>query len=896
MTSCSAKPYEGHEEYIFVSYCHKDKQKVYPVIERLAREGFRIWYDEGINPGSEWPEIIAEHLTGCAICLAMISDNAMNSHNCRREINYAILKKKPFISIVLENVALSPGMMMQLSTEQSLRMCELSDEAFYNKLLHAPLMASSKEISDEGKKQSFKSEEEGTAANNDSFSDKWFLNRKKAAEDKGKKVADRTVNTTAEEPKPQPVAPKTAGSPSQPKPRRRRLLIAIPAIALAAVLAVSAAVIIPAVNRANSGAGSSANTIPAPGTSVETQNSVPNENSAAAPTTKPELSGIAKQIEDVKKQMSTFEVDNFGFFATIVNGHAKWYKLLDDGIKEYTLNSPQNSDIVSVGFTGASDTSRRVIGLKSDGTVVVLNPSEGQADAFNGWTDVVKIACDSDSVVGLRKDGTVLISTRNTALFDDIQSTWTGIEDIFVDFYVFGLREDGKIIVSDPDKMPEYKSWLNTAAVAPHNSNIGLQWDGMITCTNLFFPDHLSDAKYWEDVIGVDSYAFNTKESLVCLKSDGTVAAIGGNNYGQGNVSDWKNIVAVKTCKNYTIGKMADGHFVIASNNKKLTKAFDETINKTTADMPATVSMQGNLSGKIKLANEQARTFAYSFTVFSDKTCNAFAYIDNNHRAHLFTIEGSTLTDETNLLSNNENLSTIIFGDSGYSIVGLKTDGTVAFLYTNGNGISADAQKEIAGWKNITRIAGGGGYLLGVKDDGTVVTAGDPSTPVLNVKNWTDIREIGTDAFMTFGLNSENTLFATEQSSLCMNRKKAAALSMHGPSKVLLRTDGTLDFSYNFYSDGEWVEARGWSNIVQVDMDGSGSAEFEQVIGLKSDGTLLASGNNDYGQCNVSGWSDIVAVQTFVDCTIGKKADGTYVIATNDQALARSFNAAVNKQ
>ena len=569
------------------------------------------------------------------------------------------------------------------------------------------------------------------------------------------------------------------------------------------------------------------------------------------------------------------------------------------GIKEYTKNSPQNSDIVSVGFTGISDTATNVIGLKSDGTVVILNPFEGQESVFDGWTDVVKIACDSHSVAGLRKDGTVLVNSRNSAFFDDIQSTWTDIEDIFVDFYIFGLKADGTPVVSDSSVASNYKGWENTAAIAPHTAEVGLRWDGMIMHSYRFFPDYYDGAEYWEDIIGVDSYVYNEKGHLVCLKSDGTVAAKGSNEYGQCNVSDWKDIVAVKTSENYTIGKKTDGHFVIATNDEKLAKSFGEIINKTTADMPAADSPLDILSEKMKLANEQARTFSYSFIVLPEKTCNSFAYIDDDHRARLFTIDNSTLTEETSRLNSNENLNAIHFGGAGNSLVGLKSDGTVAYLFNSepDSGRREKIQQGIKEWKDLTRVIAGDQYLLGLKDDGTVVTAGDSDNAVLRVKDWTDIREIGTDGSITLGLNSKNTLFATEQSTLCVNRKKAAALSMHSPSQVLLRTDGTLDFSGNFYPDEAWTEARGWSDIAAVDMNGIGSAEeLAQVIGLKSDGTLLASGNNDYGQCNISEWSGIVAVQTFRDCTIGKKSDGTFVIATNDAALAKAFDEAVNNR
>lgn len=117
--NCKAVPYEGEDKYIFVSYCHKDAALVYPVIEQLYQEGYRIWYDDGIHPGSEWPEVIAKHLDNCEICIAFMSENSLLSHNCRKEINFAILKKKNIQVAFLEEVVLSPGMEMQLSTIQA---------------------------------------------------------------------------------------------------------------------------------------------------------------------------------------------------------------------------------------------------------------------------------------------------------------------------------------------------------------------------------------------------------------------------------------------------------------------------------------------------------------------------------------------------------------------------------------------------------------------------------------------------------------------------------------------------------------------------------------------------------------------------------------------------------
>lgn len=141
MERCAVKPYKGNENYIFISYSHMDKRLVFPVIERLARDGYRVWYDEGIEPGSEWPEIIAQHLDGCCICLGFITDNYLASQNCKRELTFALQRKKAFVSVFLEEVELSLGMEMQLSVAQSVFKHKLpEEELFYAKLYEMELL------------------------------------------------------------------------------------------------------------------------------------------------------------------------------------------------------------------------------------------------------------------------------------------------------------------------------------------------------------------------------------------------------------------------------------------------------------------------------------------------------------------------------------------------------------------------------------------------------------------------------------------------------------------------------------------------------------------------------------------------------------------------------------
>ena len=141
------KAYKGSEPYIFISYAHADSERVFPIITALQERGYRVWYDAGIEAGTEWPEYIAEHLDGCAAFLAFISEGSMNSHNCRREINFAIeLRKEPMV-IYLEDVKMSLGMRMQLGSLQAMfRHRHKSDGSFLDELCGSQVLDECRQV------------------------------------------------------------------------------------------------------------------------------------------------------------------------------------------------------------------------------------------------------------------------------------------------------------------------------------------------------------------------------------------------------------------------------------------------------------------------------------------------------------------------------------------------------------------------------------------------------------------------------------------------------------------------------------------------------------------------------------------------------------------------------
>lgn len=134
----SAVPYRGKEPYVFISYAHKDAARVYPILEQVQKDLYRIWFDEGIDPGTEWDEFIANQIIGCGYFIAFISKNYLASGNCKDELNYARDLEKHRLLVYLEEVTLPAGMAMRMNRIQSVFYYRYNDtNAFYKNLYSA---------------------------------------------------------------------------------------------------------------------------------------------------------------------------------------------------------------------------------------------------------------------------------------------------------------------------------------------------------------------------------------------------------------------------------------------------------------------------------------------------------------------------------------------------------------------------------------------------------------------------------------------------------------------------------------------------------------------------------------------------------------------------------------
>ena len=116
--------YSGDGNYVFVSYSHEDKVFVYEAMSWLRQKGINIWYDEGIEPASEWLEEIAFAIKKSVMFVVFVSPRSVESRFVKSEVGYALSENKDILTIYLEDTTLPAGLSLCLQQFQSVFLTE----------------------------------------------------------------------------------------------------------------------------------------------------------------------------------------------------------------------------------------------------------------------------------------------------------------------------------------------------------------------------------------------------------------------------------------------------------------------------------------------------------------------------------------------------------------------------------------------------------------------------------------------------------------------------------------------------------------------------------------------------------------------------------------------------
>jgi len=109
----------GKAQTVFVSYSRKDMETADRLVEYLEDRGYMMWIDRSrIGLGDEWPERLAAGVNACETVLMLISESALNSDYCSKEILYAIKKRKPVVAAHLDRTPLPDKIDLMLGNIQ----------------------------------------------------------------------------------------------------------------------------------------------------------------------------------------------------------------------------------------------------------------------------------------------------------------------------------------------------------------------------------------------------------------------------------------------------------------------------------------------------------------------------------------------------------------------------------------------------------------------------------------------------------------------------------------------------------------------------------------------------------------------------------------------------------
>ena len=194
------------------------------------------------------------------------------------------------------------------------------------------------------------------------------------------------------------------------------------------------------------------------------------------------------------------------------------------------------------------------VGLKNDGAVVASGDnSHGQCDV-SGWTDIVAIAAGPEHTVGLRDNSTVIATGSNTYGQCNVTG-WTDVVAISAsEQHTVGLKEDGTVVAvgNNEDGRCDVAAWADIIAISADNTyTAGLRSDGTVVIAG----DVSFDVSDWTDITAIAT----GDAHIVGLKSDGTVVAAGDNQHSQCKVSQWTDIVAICAGTHHTMALRSDG-------------------------------------------------------------------------------------------------------------------------------------------------------------------------------------------------------------------------------------------------------------------------------------------------------------------------------------------------
>ncbi len=226
---------------------------------------------------------------------------------------------------------------------------------------------------------------------------------------------------------------------------------------------------------------------------------------------------------------------------------------------------------------------RYSVGVQEDGSIAFSGRDFKDEDVIRSWQDIVSVSVENEFVVGLKKNGSVVVAKKKSKYDYRIDtSEWKDIIAVSVgEQFVVGLRSDGTLTAQGIDGYGEtdIDNWTNIIAISTGwQHTVGLDAAGNIYITGYNSEEQLrqiaENREQWENIVAISAGGGSRRAGpvyerghTVALRQDGTVLAVGDNGFGQCNVDNWTDIVAISAGDFHTVGLKSDGTVVTTLTN-----------------------------------------------------------------------------------------------------------------------------------------------------------------------------------------------------------------------------------------------------------------------------------------------------------------------------------------
>ena len=106
---------------VFISYSREDQEHVFPVVDKLRKQGLDIWIDqEGIHGAKLWSQEIVNAIENSKVFILFASTKAFVSKNVTKELALASESDKHILPVFIEDAEIPAAMKYQLAGIQHL--------------------------------------------------------------------------------------------------------------------------------------------------------------------------------------------------------------------------------------------------------------------------------------------------------------------------------------------------------------------------------------------------------------------------------------------------------------------------------------------------------------------------------------------------------------------------------------------------------------------------------------------------------------------------------------------------------------------------------------------------------------------------------------------------------